>query len=391
MSVVLFRRPARRRGPEMPEGELPLQEPPTLPETVPDNSAVWTYLPMGMMSVSMMLAFIRPGGSGSVLTYVALGIMVLGSAVMIVGQVMRRNGERKQRLHGERRDYLRYLTQTRRKVHRTVLEQHLALAWRHPAPETLRSMVRTTRLWERRAKDEDFAEVRVAVGDQQLAMRLAPVSAKPVEDLDPMCAHALRRFMRAYSTVPDQPIALYLRSWSRVLLRGDEKEVRSLVRAALCQLAVLHAPDDLWIALCVSDQRRAEWDWTKWLPHSLHPYEQDGAGPARMVAGDLNALEDLLGTEFTERPAFDPEAVPGRDEPFTVLVVDGGRVPTGHRLDGPGLRNVVVLDLSEALRWRPGRTTLRLDVQPDGMRLVRTDRSRKEQATLLGRPDAVGP
>ncbi|MEU5093243.1 type VII secretion protein EccCa [Streptomyces sp. NPDC020996] len=375
----------------MPEGELALQEPPTLPETVPDNSAVWTYLPMGMMSASMMLAFLRPGGSGGALTYVALGVMVLGSALMVVGQVMRRSGERKQRLRGERRDYLRYLSQTRRKVHRAVVEQQLALAWRHPEPRTLRSMVRTTRLWERRTRDEDFAEVRVAVGDQQLAMRLAPVSAKPVEDLDPMCAHALRRFMRAYSTVPEQPIALYLRSWARVLLRGDEAAVRGLVRAALCQLAVFHAPEDLWIALCVSDERRAEWDWVKWLPHNLHPYEQDGAGPTRMVAGDLGGLEDLLGVEFTERPAFDPEAVPGRDEPFTVLVVDGGRVPAGHRLDGAGLRNVVVLDLSEALRWRPGRTTLRLDVRPDGMRLVRTDRSRKEQSTLLGRPDAVGP
>ncbi len=64
MSVVLFRRPARRRGPDMPEGELALQEPPTLPEVVPDSSAVWTYLPMAMMSVSMMLMFMRPGMRG---------------------------------------------------------------------------------------------------------------------------------------------------------------------------------------------------------------------------------------------------------------------------------------------------------------------------------------
>ncbi|MEU3884827.1 chromosome segregation protein ParM, partial [Streptomyces californicus] len=31
LSVILFRRPARRRGPEMPDGELNLQEPPVLP------------------------------------------------------------------------------------------------------------------------------------------------------------------------------------------------------------------------------------------------------------------------------------------------------------------------------------------------------------------------
>ncbi|MFB7054896.1 type VII secretion protein EccCa [Streptomyces vinaceus] len=375
----------------MPEGELHLQEPPTLPETVPDSSAVWTYLPMAMMSVSMMLVFIRPGGSSSVFSYLAIGMMVLATGAMMVGQVMRKSGERKQRLRGERRDYLRYLAQTRRKVQRAVVEQQLALAWRHPDPRALRSMVRTTRLWERRPKDEDFGEVRIAVGDQQLAMRLIPLSTKPVEDLEPLSAHALRRFIRAYGTVPDQPIGVYLRSWSRILLRGDEAVARSAVRAMLCQLAVFHPPEELWIAVCVADDRRAEWEWVKWLPHNLHPHEQDGAGPTRMVTSAFEELEDRLGAEFAERQSFDPEAPPGRDEPFTVIVLDGVAAPAGHRLDGTGYRNAVVVDLSGSLSWRPGRTTLRLELARDAVRLVRTDRARKEQATLLGRPDAMGP
>ncbi|MBM9624495.1 type VII secretion protein EccCa [Streptomyces zhihengii] len=375
----------------MPDGELSIQEPPTLPETVADSSAVWTYLPMGMMSLSMTVMFIRPGGSSNVFTYVAVGMMVLASVMMVIGHVARQGSDRKNRLGGERRDYLRYLSQIRRKVHNAVIEQQLALAWLHPAPTTLASMARTSRLWERRPKDDDFAEVRIAVGDQQLAMRLTPLSTKPVEDLEPLCAHALRRFMRAYSSVPDQPIALFLRSWSRVSFRGDEDAIRSAARAMVCQLAVFHPPEELWIALCVSDERRQEWEWAKWLPHNLHPQEQDGAGPARLITNSCNALEDILGAEFTERPAFDPEELPAKNEPFTVIVVDGGIVPAGHRLDTTGFRNTVVLDLSGELRWRPGRTTLRLDVQSDAIDLVRTDRNRKEQSTFLGRPDAVSP
>ncbi|MCZ9341486.1 hypothetical protein NGM37_27355, partial [Streptomyces sp. TRM76130] len=130
----------------MPSGELTLQEPPTLMETVPDTSAVWTYLPMAMMSVSMMLMFLRMGGQAyGVFMYIALGIMVLAVVAMMIGQYMRKAGDRKQRLRGERRDYLRYLAQSRRTVQRTVVEQQLALAWRHPEPAVLRSMVRTTR------------------------------------------------------------------------------------------------------------------------------------------------------------------------------------------------------------------------------------------------------
>lgn len=378
----------------MPEGELSLQEPPTLPEVVPDSSAVWTYLPMALMSVSMMLMFMRPGmnkASGSHFMYLAVGMMVFASGAMMVGQMMRKTSERKQRLKGERRDYLRYLTQIRRKVRTAVSDQQRALAWRHPAPAALWSVVGTTRLWERRPQDEDFCEVRVAVGEQKLGLRLTPKATTPVEDLEPLSAHALRSFIRAYSTVPEQPIAIYLRAWARVLFRGDEERVRSVARAMISQLAAFHAPDDLWVALCVSDERRADWEWVKWLPHNLHPQESDGAGPARMCVSAFNELEDLLGAEFLERPAFDPEAVAGREEPFTVIVVDGGSVPKGHRLDSAGFRNAVVLDLSGALNWRPGRVTLRFDVSEDDFSLVRTDRERKEQTVRLGRPDRFGP
>ncbi|MFJ3704839.1 MULTISPECIES: type VII secretion protein EccCa [unclassified Streptomyces] len=397
----------------MPEGQLTLQEPPVLAETVPDTSAIWTYLPMALMSVSMMLMFLRPGGGNGVFMYLAMGVMALSAGAMLLGQLMRRSSERKQRLKGERRDYLRYLAQIRKRVRATITEQQRALAWRHPEPASLRSLARTSRLWERRPADEDFGEIRLAVGEQQLALTLNPVSTRPVEDLEPLCAHALRRFVRAYSTIPGQPLGLYLRSSARVLLRPEEapdqeasgpggtpsgeagegpggEAVRALVRAMLGQLAVFHAPEELWIAFCVSDERRPDWEWAKWLPHTLDPYEEDGAGQARRITADVTELDDLLGAEFAERPGFDPEARPGRDEPYTIVVLDGVSVPEGHRWEGHGYRNALALDISGSLRWRPGRNTLRLTVGSDQVSLVRTDRSRKERSVPLGRPDRLG-
>ncbi|MEU9618307.1 MULTISPECIES: type VII secretion protein EccCa [unclassified Streptomyces] len=393
MSTVQFRRPARRRGPDMPDGELGLQEPPTLPEAEPNTSAMWTYLPMGLTSLAMLMMFLRPG-QATAFSYIAIGLMLLSSVAMILAQLIRTAGERKRKLKGERRDYLRYLTQMRRKIRVTVGAQQKALAWRHPAPAALWALTGTSRQWERRPSDDDFAEVRVAVGDQKLAMRLAPLATKPVEDLEPLAAHALRSFIRAYGTVPDQPIALYLRAWSRVVIREEgegEQRSRALLRSLIAQLVTFHAPEELNIALCVSDERRAGWEWLKWLPHAQHGYQRDGAGQARLAAADFQALEELLGADFTQRPPFDPETPPGRDEPFTVVVVDGGAVPAGHRVTGPGYRNTVLVDLSGALAWKAARGTLRLRLDQDGLSLVRTDRERKEQATLLGQPDRFGP
>ncbi|MFF9347602.1 type VII secretion protein EccCa [Streptomyces sp. NPDC014734] len=390
MSTVLFRRPARRRGPDMPDGEIALQEPPTLPEAEPNTSAVWMYLPMGLTSLAMLMMFIRPGAA-TTFSYIAIGLMLLSSVGMIVGQLIRSAGDRKRKLKGERRDYLRYLAQTRRKIRRTVGEQQKALAWRHPDPAALWALTGTSRQWERRPADEDFAEVRVAVGEQKLGTRLAPLATKPVEDLEPLSAHALRSFIRAYGTVPDQPIALYLRAWSRVLVQGDADRARALTRALIAQLVAFHAPEELTVALCADDEHRDTWEWVKWLPHAQHAYQRDGAGQARIAAAGIVELEELLGADFTERPPFDPDTPPGREEPFTLIVVDGGLVPTGHRLEGPGYRNTVVLDLSAAFAWKPARGTLRLRIEEDGLHLVRTDRERKEQATLLGHPDTLGP
>src|SRR5439155_18975922 len=109
---------------------------------------------------------------------------------------------------------------TRRQVRSVVAEQRAALAWRHPDPDGLWSVAMSTRLWERRVGDADFAEIRLGTSAQRLAMTIKPMQTKPVEDLEPLCARALRRFVRAYTTVSDLPSAVFLRGFAQVRPRG---------------------------------------------------------------------------------------------------------------------------------------------------------------------------
>ncbi|MEU8510592.1 type VII secretion protein EccCa [Kitasatospora sp. NPDC048722] len=392
MSVVLVKRTPRRPGPEMPDGDVQLQEPPVLPEKQSGMASMIGMAPMALGSLSMVFMFLRPAGpeGGGALSYVAVGMMALSAVGMLVTQLVRGSSDRKHQLRAERRDYLRYLAQMRRQVRRSIDAQRQALAWRHPAPGELWSLVGTTRLWERRSAHPDFSDVRIGLGNQRLATPLAPLATKPVEDLEPLCAHALRRFIHAYGTVADQPMAIHLRGFAQLLLRADDPEAaRALVRAMIAQLAVVHGPDELHVAIVADAERRPHWEWAKWLPHALHPTDTDGAGPVRLVAGSLGEAEQLLGEEFTGRPGYEPDAVPSRDEPFTVLVLDGPGAHGGSRAALTGYRNAVLIDLADTLEWRPARTTLRLRVEDGRLAMVGADRNRKDVVTDLGRPDAL--
>ena len=110
-----------------------------------------------------------------------------------------------------------------------------------------------TRLWERRLGDEDFLAVRVGRGPRRLSVTLVPPETKPVEDLEPISAAALRRFVRTHRSVADLPAALALPAFGRIVChRRRGAAARALARAMLVQLAAFHVPGRRVIAVCAA-------------------------------------------------------------------------------------------------------------------------------------------
>lgn len=300
MGTEAFTRKTRRPGPTASSDEIELQPPPAVPENTGGAiSSVLLYAPMALSSLAMVLMFVRPG-SGP-LAWVGAGLMLVAAVGMLLAQMMRSGVEHKQKLHGDRRDYVRYLGQVRLKMRGALVQQRKAALWVHPHPGSLWSMVMGYRLWERRPSHEDFGEVRIGLGKQRSSTKLLPPESKPLEDLEPLSAHALRRFIRAYSTLDNAPTAVYLRGFARLQFQGGPEEVRGLVRAMLSQLATAHGPGDALVAMCVSDEARDHWDWVKWLPHNQDAASRDATGTRRLVTDSISELEQLLGgSEFTE-------------------------------------------------------------------------------------------
>ncbi|WP_203823597.1 type VII secretion protein EccCa [Actinoplanes palleronii] len=383
MSTVLFRRPPRRMGPQMPRGELLLESPPEIPEALPRSMGqMLMVLPM-ICGVGAM-AFLYAGKGGGTMMWVAGGLMGVSMLGMAVGTMGGGNNDSKAELNAERRDYMRYLAQMRKRARRAAAQQRSATTWKHPEPDALWSIAASRRLWERRITEDDFGEVRVAVGSQRLAIQIVPPETKPVEDLEPMTAVALRRFVRAQSSIPGLPIALSVRAFSRIVLRGERDPVLDMARALLGQLVTFHAPDDLLVVVVAAADRQPVWDWVKWLPHAQNTRRTDAAGGRRMVFSTLAEAEAALGEDLGSRPRHSADARPLTTAPHVLVVLDGGEVTPTCQLLGSGLLGTTVLDLSGAVPRDAGRWLLCLDV---GAESVGIDRG--AASTPLGRPDRL--
>lgn len=340
------------------------------PEIPPVTGGRWQQalmvLPMLGGTVAMAMMFGRGGGAYS---YVVGGMFGLSSVAMLMTSWGSASGTpKKSEMMAARREYLRHLTALRRRVRQTAGQQRAGLYYRHPDPGRLWSTVDSHRVWERRPGDPDFGVVRVAVGPQTLATPLVPPVTRPLEELEPMTAGALRRFLDAYSVVPDLPVALSLRSFARVFVRGGQPggdgpgwpgggtaggggpgtgspDAQALARAMITQLAVFHAPDELLVAVCAGPERRRHWEWVKWLPHAHHPTRVDALGPVRLVTSSAVELERLLDEVLASRSRFSP-AGPATDGPHVVVLLDGGDLTDATELTGDGgIDAVTVLDL----------------------------------------------
>jgi S-DNA-T family DNA segregation ATPase FtsK/SpoIIIE len=360
MSTVTVKRPPRTDGPPMPDGKVELQEPPVMAEPVPlDFRSFMMIAPMGIGMGGMIMMFGL--SSRSQATYVMGGAMAVSMVLMGVVQMGRNAAERKQQMAAERRDFLRYIGQLRRNARDAAARQREALLWNNPQPGWLWSLAMGDRLWERRASHDDFARVRIGLGRQQASLQHLPPSTKPIEDLEPLAAISLRRFSEAYRTVSGIPIAVGLRSFTSIEFTGSPTHAVGLARAMLAQLVTFHAPDELRLAVLVGERVRTEWEWVKWLPHNAHPAVRAEAGPVPLFAGSYDELMDLLGAEVTDRGDHDRAARPGVSEPFVVVLAHDAAVPDSSRLIGAGLRNVVLLDLTNALPGGPRVLRMTLD------------------------------
>ncbi|MFI6449244.1 type VII secretion protein EccCa [Kitasatospora sp. NPDC050543] len=381
MSVVTVKRPARAYPPAVPDQPVELVPPPELPRLGREDMLM-NLLPLLGMGGSAAF-FFAPGSQGPMKIMGVL--MVASTAGMALAQIVRARKGGSAGTADERRDYLKYLQQMRRQVRRTAERQRGAQLFLNPEPDQLWSIVAEgRRLWERRPSDADFGQIRLGRGPVQLATPLVAPQTAPMDELEPLAAAAMHTFLKAHGTLQDLPLAVSLRAFYHITVCGDPDTVYGNVRAMIAQLTTLHSPDDLLVTVAAAPGAIDEWEWTKWLPHTQHRKDNDGAGSRRLIANGLGDLELLLEDELAGRQRFTRDAAPAPDQPHIIVIMDGAAVPqdsliaTAEGVQGVTVIEVVPGDLDE----KTGH--LVVTVTPDELLLESAS-----GASYSGKPDVL--
>ncbi|GHJ94353.1 type VII secretion protein EccC [Streptomyces sp. NE5-10] len=365
MSQIVVKRPPRALPSEVPDEQVQLQPPPELPRGQQEG-ALMQLLPMLGMGGSVVFFFMTPNPIMRIMGMV----MIASTVAMAIAMLVRYRRGTQGQLADMRRDYLKYLTQTRRAVLRTARLQRDAQFYLHPSPEQLWALVAEgSRIWERRIGDHDFGQVRVGLGSQQLATPLLAPETAPVDELEPLTAGAMQQFLSAHGTLDGLPMAVSLRAFYHLTVSGEPEAARSTARAMVGSLTALHSPEDLVVVVATGDGAAPSWEWAKWLPHVQASGPGDGAGSRRLITTDARELEDLVAGRLDGRPRFQGPNHPLLDLPHLVVVLDGQSVPQTSALASPeGIQGVTIIEVVQG-RGAGARGDLSIVVEGGALRL----------------------
>jgi len=270
------------------DGGLAYNRPPRLP---PAPTAVTVEIPAepqdGPKRPIPLLASLAPLAVGVLLFAVTRSVVfllfTLLSPIMMLSSWLteRRQGKRSHRQ--QLADHKRALADARRKI--TEAARWERRTRRHDAPDPATVLVTALgprrRLWERRRWDSDRLLLRVGTARLRSSIELTGGSRTDRPE-PPM--------------LDDVPVTVPLPEAGGVLgVAGPVREVRATARWLVAQAAVLHSPRDLSVVVLTDADGRADWEWTRWLPHARPDGRESVALTGTSPATTARRVSELAG------------------------------------------------------------------------------------------------
>jgi DNA segregation ATPase FtsK/SpoIIIE, S-DNA-T family len=398
MTVYQVHRPARVvHGPTGPE-RLEIEAPPVLPEGNHGSGSLQAILPALGMSSSLVMMLLFRGSAVIALGAVVLLVTVVGTVAMLLSQ----RGQTRRQRRQQRERYLDYLEELREALRTRELHDRALATVSDPEPLALFDVVRDpARRWERRRADRDFLRVRLGAGAGRLVDVQVADRGTPMTPTDPFMLAQARAVARRFGSVPQMPLTVPLDRVGNVSIVGTRADVLAVARALIVQIAALHGPDDVAIALAHPAEALPDWSFVKWLPHVLATDLRDGPVAGRRIATDPPTLAAILKDDLKQRVDYAAELLRTAGDrdglrllPRLVVIHDthgqtAQDVLLPDRALSPARAGVTVLHLVADRIQEPGDVAIRIVV--DGPAVTVEDLRDEVPRTTGGEVDAVAP
>jgi DNA segregation ATPase FtsK/SpoIIIE, S-DNA-T family len=329
LGPIAYMNPAREAG---PGGTLPFnraprvaapatEEPVRLPE--PPKRSKGQPLRVSTILAPLVLA----GVMVLVLKDAAYALIALFSPVIMLGTTVEDRTRGRFSLRRGRREYAARSAEAREQLAARREEQQARLHADFPDAAELghRASAPGLRLWERRRDAADFLKVSAGLAD--LAWT-PPVERGRRNDQEPDAV--LTEALAAAARLTQVPVPVDLSEGGVLGLEGDRAAALAAARSMLAQAVTESGPADVAIAVFADEDRIADWDWTKWLPHGADPR----SGSSRLVAVGAEHAEVLARSLLSE---YGATSAPGRDADsqraetaVLLVVVDGAALLEGR-------------------------------------------------------------
>lgn len=304
MTYRVVHRPARSTRPQK-AGERVFLEPPPVLDQASGKVNLLTIVPLLGAATSMTVMMLFRGSPFAAVGAIMMVVTVIASILLLFTQ----RGKARRERQAKRDAYLEYLDDKRREFTEEDARLRAGARVNSPEFELLPNIVRDpARLWERRRGHSDFLRLRLGVGDRPVRDLEIRSEAHSIERPDYFLAGEAEQVRRRYSLSPGVPCEFPLRSLGEVTVIGSREATAPLARQILSRAAVLHSPEDLYLALVVPEDRRREWEWAASLPHVSAQDRPSALGPLKRVYTSREEMAADLRGELLKRAKLAAEA-----------------------------------------------------------------------------------
>lgn len=398
---TLVHRPARRTVPVVPGLPTTLSAPPQMPSAQSGGLPIQTMLPvLGAVSSMVMMTLAR----GSNPIFLVVGALVFVIAVVsgvAMAFTQRAKATRARQLSRDR--YLDYLESLRVQLRDAAVEVQAAAAASDPAPELLPQIAADpSRVWERRPSDADFLRVRIGMGNLAWFNLTTPADENPIQPLDPLMLDEAVRASRTGSIVENMPMWVELGYGGDVAIIGAATQTMNVARALIAQLACLHSPDDVRIAVVCPPASEQSLVGVDLIPQVGASLLATGASRvlvaprmadlAVMLAADMNAR---IRRVSAMRHAGTADGQPPNITRLVVVACQHGGpaqpLPIPEEGYGPAELGITVVHLVDDRLDEPSAVDIRVTVTDDQLTVEHLTAPQMQPDAVAGRADTVSP